>query len=163
MARPPQPPLTSYPLSAHDFDFPFHPMKLVLTGPLQSGKSTRLRALMASAGWDAPAGFRTWWDDDRRRGGKLMLAPWDASWTFVAGDRAHLDAPGLASAALRALANVPPTAPLVIDELGLLEASSAPLHHRVLDLWSAAAEGILIVQSRALSSWPELGPVSPWP
>lgn len=138
-------------------------MKLILTGPLRSGKSTRLRALMASVSWDAPAGFRTWWEGDRRHGGKLMLAPWSGAWTYMAGERGRIDSFAFAAAALRALSDGPSDAPLVIDELGLLEAADAPLRRRILDLWTSAPEGIIIVQQRALDAWQDLSPISPWP
>lgn len=138
-------------------------MKLLLTGPLQSGKSTRLRSLMASVSWDAPAGFRTWWEGDRRHGGKLMLAPWSGAWTYMAGERGRIDSSAFAVAALRALSDIPPDAPLVIDELGFLEAADAPLRRRILDLWTSVPAGIIIVQQRALDAWQDLGPVGIWP
>lgn len=138
-------------------------MKLILTGPLRSGKSTRLRALMASVSWDAPAGFRTWWEGDRRQGGKLMLAPWSGAWTYMAGERGQIDSSTFAAAALRALSDIPPDAPLVIDELGLLEAADAPLRRRILDLWTSASEEIIVVQQRVLDAWQDLGPAGIWP
>ena len=118
---------------------------------------------MASIGWDAPAGFRTWWEGDRRYGGKLMLAPWSGAWTYIADERGQIDSTAFARAALHALSDVPPSAPLVIDELGLLEAADVLLRRRILDLWTSASEGIIIVQQRALDAWQELGPVGNWP
>jgi hypothetical protein len=132
-------------------------MKRVVTGAQESGKSTRLRAWMAEAGWKAPAGFRTWWEGDRRDGGKLMVGPWDGAWAEEVGERGRLDGAKLAAAALRALDGVKAGERLVIDELGVLEAGDEALRRRVEELWAAAEEGILVVQERALGAWRGLG------
>lgn len=81
----------------------------------------------------------------------------------MAGERGRIDSSAFAVAALRALSDIPPDAPLVIDELGLFEAADAPLRRRILDLWTSASEGIIIVQQRALDALQELSPISPWP
>lgn len=132
-------------------------MKRVVTGVRESGKSTRLRAWMAEAGWKAPAGFRTWWEGDRRAGGKLMVGPWDGAWAEAVGERGRLDGAKLAAAALRALEGAMAGERLVIDELGVLEAGDEALRRRVAELWSAADEGIVVVQERALGAWLVLG------
>lgn len=128
-------------------------MKRVVTGARESGKSTRLRAWMAAAGWEAPAGFRTWWEGDRQAGGKLMVGPWDGSWAEEVGERGQLDGAKLAAAALRALKGAKAGERIVIDELGLLEAGDEALRRRVEELWAAAEEGIVVVQERALGAW----------
>lgn len=132
-------------------------MKRVVTGARESGKSTRLRAWMAEAGWVNPAGFRTWWKGDRRAGGKLMIGPWDGAWAEEVGERGRLDGSKLAAAALRALEGAKTGERLVIDELGVLEAGDERLKKRVAELWAAAAEGIVVVQERALGVWRGLG------
>lgn len=132
-------------------------MKRVVTGARESGKSTRLRAWMEEAGWKAPAGFRTWWEGDRRAGGKLMIGPWNGAWAEEVGERGRLDGAKLAAAALRALEGAKAGERLVIDELGVLEAGDEALRRRVAELWSAAEEGIVVVQERALGVWRELG------
>lgn len=137
-------------------------MKRVVTGARESGKSTRLRAWMAEAGWGAPAGFRTWWEGDRRAGGKLMVGPWDGAWAEAVGERGRLDGAKLAAAALRALEGTKAGERLVIDELGVLEAGDEALRRRVAELWSAADEGIVVVQERALECWKELGAGERW-
>lgn len=131
-------------------------MKRVVTGPKESGKSTWVRMVMAEMGWEAPAGFRTWWEGDRRAGGHLMLGPWDGSWGFDAGERGRFDGAGLAEAALRALEGVETGERLVIDELGVLEAGDERLRSRVEALWAAAEEGIVVVQERAWGEWARL-------
>ena len=132
-------------------------MKRVVTGARESGKSTRLRAWMEEAGWVNPAGFRTWWEGDRRAGGKLMIGPWDGSWAEEVGERGRFDGAKLAAAALRVLEGVQVGERLVIDELGLLAAGDERLKKRVAELWTAAEEGIVVVQERALERWKELG------
>ena len=138
-------------------------MKRVVTGARESGKSTRLRAWMAEAGWEAPAGFRTWWEGDRRAGGKLMVGPWNGAWAEEVGERGRLDGTKLAGAALRALDGAKAGERIVIDELGVLEAGDEALRRRVAELWSAADEGIVVVQERARDAWRELGPIGLWP
>ena len=137
-------------------------MKRVVTGPRESGKSTRLRAWMAAAGWGYPAGFRTWWEGDRRAGGKLMVGPWDGPWSEEVGERGRLAGVKLAAAALRALEGAKTGERLAIDELGFLEAGDDALRRRVAELWTAAEEGIVVVQERALAAWSELGVAEKW-
>lgn len=137
-------------------------MKRVVTGERESGKSTRLRAWMAEAGWEAPAGFRTWWAGNRRAGGKLMVGPWDGAWAEEVGERGRLDGAKLAAAALRALEGAKSGERIVIDELGALEAGDEALRRRVAELWSAAGEGIVVVQERALGAWRALGVAEKW-
>jgi hypothetical protein len=113
---------------------------------------------MARRGWRAGGirGFRTGREGPRGAGGRLFLATWDGRvpWrgeTAVPGKRP--DAAGLAEAALAALQEGRPDAPLVLDELGLFEAGDARLADAVETALATAPEAIIVVQARALDLW----------
>ena len=139
-------------------------MRHYLTGPIASGKSTRLAQVLAALPADTPRfGYSTRWQAPQSRGrGQLLVH-----------DFAQPDAPATLLAVLIPLLRFPSATAaatggpvLAIDELGLLELRAPPVLlaqfctalRRALEV---AADAYLIVQHRALPRWRPLLPPAP--
>lgn len=139
-------------------------MRIMVTGPLHSGKSTLVRDVIRRLGWTAPAGWvsrreeplpgqpvvtLTTWDGSARqvvaRGSKPSPAPDSAPFTpdTAAWDRF----------AWQHLRDLPAGQPVVLDELGVLEWPAAACVAAVAGLFDRAAPLLVVVQERALDRW----------
>lgn len=141
--------------------------KVILTGAIGSGKSTVVRATMRRLGWDRPAGFFTHWGGAARGAGILYFETWAGERRPMARRRAESGAAGNppyeldGGFAVRAAAGFSSVAagPVVIDELGLVEADSADFAAAVARLFRGPAPVLAVIQERALARW--LGVVGP--
>lgn len=151
-------------------------MRHYLTGPIASGKSTRLAQVLAALPADTPRfGYSTRWQAPQSRGrGQLLVHDFahpDAPPLPL--DPRQPDAPATLLAVLIPLLKFPSAATaatggpvLAIDELGLLELRAPPVLlaqfctalRRALEV---AADAYLIVQQRALPRWRPLLPPAP--
>lgn len=138
--------------------------KVIVHGDIGVGKSTAVRAAMKRLGWEKPGGFFTHWDG-RGRGAEVL---WIETWTGEKRPMAHRiarpAAPGglayeldnafapFAAAALAA-------APVVLDELGLIELGAPGFEAAVAKLFRGPAPVLAVVQLRALDRW--LGAIGP--
>lgn len=141
--------------------------KVILHGAIGSGKSTAVRAAMQRLGWNRPAGFFTHWGGAARGADTLYFETWTGHTRPMARRRAEsaagerppygleADFARLAAASFAQAA----AAPVVIDELGLVEADSAEFATAIARLFRGPAPVLAVIQERALARW--LGVV--WP
>lgn len=139
-------------------------MRIMVTGPLHSGKSTLVRNVIGRLGWTAPAGWVSRREELEPGQPVVTLSTWDgATRQVVARWSGPTAAPGAppftpdAAAwdryALQHLRDLPPGQPVVLDELGLLEWPAAACVAAVAGLFDRAAPLLAVVQERALDSW----------
>lgn len=137
-------------------------MKVFLTGGIGSGKSTAVRAALALLGWERPAGFFTHWNGAERGAASLYAETWAGAKHPMARRAARLVGPGglnyelepgFAEFALAALAGPDPAAPLVVDELGLIELAAPPFVEAVALRIRGSAPVLAVVQARAVAHW----------
>ncbi len=141
--------------------------KVILHGAIGSGKSTAARAAMRRLDWTRSAGFFTHWGGATRGAETLYFETWAGEKRPMARRRAESGAAGnppyeldadfarLAAARLSSAG----AAPVVIDELGLVEADSAPFAAAVAGLFRGPAPVLAVIQDRALARW--LGVIKP--
>lgn len=143
-------------------------MKVFLTGEIGSGKSTVLRAALALLGWERTAGFFTHWDGAERGAAAVFAETWTGEKHLMArrvarpvgpGGLCYELDPGFEGFAAAALAGPDPAAPLVVDELGLIERSSERFVEAVARRFRGPAPALAVVQERAAAQWrPVLDP-----
>lgn len=136
-------------------------MKVVLTGPIGSGKSTVVRAAMKQLGWVDPAGFFTHWDGAGRGADVLYVETWS-------GEKRPLARRCIAPAAPDSLPYILNQAdpmrmavacladagrPVVIDELGLVELGDPGIPAAVAKLFRRSAPVLAVIQQRVLEPW----------
>jgi nucleoside-triphosphatase THEP1 len=141
-------------------------VKVVLAGPIGSGKSTAVRAAMHQLGWRQPAGFFTHWDARPRGADILYFETWSGEQQLMARRRAVAAAPGeppyeldpanFTRRAVASLADAAAGRPVVIDELGLVELGAAEFTAAVAKLFRGPAPVLAVIQQRALERWLEL-------
>lgn len=138
--------------------------KVMVCGDIGVGKSTAVRAAMTRLGWEKPGGFFTHWDGQGRGADVLCVETWAGEKRPMARRIAPPAAPsglayeldgGFAPFAAAALA----AAPVVLDELGLIEWESAEFVAAVAKLFRGPAPVLAVVQRRALDRW--LGAMDP--
>jgi len=136
-------------------------MKVVLTGEIQSGKSTVVRAVRTQLGWEEPAGFFTHWGGEKRPAPELFIEPWSGGARAMAHqlpDRTgpdfipyELDVEAFTRTALASLAS--PEGPVVVDELGVLELGAGEFCAAFSQLFRGPAPVLAVIQERALERW----------
>lgn len=137
-------------------------MKVFLTGEIGSGKSTAVRAVLAWLGWGRPAGFFTHWNGAERGAATVFAETWTGEKQPLArrvarpvgsGGLCYELDPGFERFAVAALAGSDPTAPLVVDELGLIELASGPFIEAVARRFRDPVPVLAVVQERAAARW----------
>jgi len=138
-------------------------MKIAITGPIGSGKSTVVRAVMDRLGWRQPAGFLTRRNTDQRPAPALLLETWEgASCVFAQWRKSSLneggphyaaDVSAINRFAVEHMANVPAETPVVLDELGVLELSAETFTRAVAALFRRPDLVLAVIQQRALDRW----------
>lgn len=132
-------------------------MKIVVSGPIGCGKSTAAQRAMDALGWKDPAGFYT-----RREPDALHIGAWRGGCVPFArraeppraghpSYKPDLDA--LSRFALPTLRTESEAAPVVIDELGVLELPSSQLTAAIAALFLRPNPVLAVIQQRALESW----------
>ena len=141
-------------------------MKIVITGPLQSGKSTVVRRAMDSLGWRQTAGFFTRRQPGGPRGSVLLLETWTGA-SYVFATRIPHPAPDgrlpyevdeavFTGPAIESLSIGPPGGPAVIDELGLVEIETCAFTRAVAGLFRGDDPTLVVIQQRAMDRWMSL-------
>ena len=134
-------------------------MKIVLTGPVGSGKSTVVRAAMEELGWRASAGFFTRWGEPART---LFIGTWRGESHAVAAPIAAAADPAAPPYALDLALfgriaigslSAPAGGPVVVDELGVLELGAKELVAAVAEVFRGPGPLLAVIQQRALESW----------
>ena len=137
-------------------------MKTFVTGAVGSGKSTAVRAALALLGWDRPAGFFTHWNGADRGAAVVYVETWAGDRRPMArrvvrpvgpGELPYELDPGFVDFALAALARPDPAAPVVVDELGLIELAAAGFAPAVAQALGGPAPALAVIQERARARW----------
>lgn len=139
-------------------------MNIIVSGAIGSGKSTVVRRVMERLGWRQPAGFVTRWIADDRS--TLLIGTWEGPFSAWAQRREDprgeegppyaVDPSVLHRFAADHLAHVPEQAPVVLDELGVLELGVAPFTGAVAALFRRAGPLLAVIQERALDRWMQI-------
>jgi len=137
---------------------------VIVTGEIQSGKSTVVRAVMAQMGWSEPAGFFTHWGGAERPAPEIFIEPWTGRAQVMAHqlpDRSgpdglpyRLDVKSFTEAAR---ASLPPDGrPVVVDELGVLELGASEFCVAFAKIFRGPVPVLVVIQERALERWRHL-------
>ena len=137
-------------------------MMVFVHGDVGVGKSTVVRAAMDRLGWVRPAGFFTHWNGADRGAAVVYVETWAGERRPMArrverpvgpGELPYELDPGFAEFAAAALADPDPAAPVVVDELGLIERGAAGFAPAVARAFRGPAPVLAVVQDRALAHW----------
>lgn len=136
---------------------------VIVSGDIDSGKSTVIRATMARLGWQQPGGFFTHWGRAERGGPMLFMETWSGAIHPIArrvavpakpgGVPYELDAPVFNHVAMASLRPAAAGHPVVIDELGLIELGADPFAQVLADLFQGPTPVLVVIQRRALAHW----------
>lgn len=149
-------------------------MKIILTGPIGSGKSTVVRAGMPHLGWTHPAGFFTHWNNQPRGAPTLYAETWSGEKITMA-HRCDLRDPRIPHKIPYVLeprfipfvqANLTlgqPAQPIVVDELGLIELTAKPIIAAFAAVFLVPNPMLIVIQQRALKNWLNYLPANPAP
>ncbi|MGD9611505.1 MAG: nucleoside-triphosphatase [Kiritimatiellia bacterium] len=140
-------------------------MRVFVHGAVGVGKSTVVRAAMARLGWTRPAGFFTHWNGADRGAATVFIETWTGARRPMArrvdrpvgpgGLPYELD-PGFVDFAAAALTGPDPAAPVVVDELGLIELGAAGFAPAVAQAFRGPGPVLAVVQDRARADWRDL-------
>ena len=132
---------------------------ILISGAIGSGKSTVVRRVMERLGWPRPAGFFT----TRTRGPapEVLISTWAGETRRLARPGAgeppyRLDEPAFLPWAVEQLRAAPPDAPMVLDELGVLELPSRSFTEAVAGVFQRPGPLLVVIQERALDRWIDL-------
>ena len=138
-------------------------MRIVVSGEMGAGKSTAVRRAMAWAGWERPAGFFTHWDGAGRGGPALVLETWGGvrrtvarriGGAAVSGELPYeVDAEAFGAGVEDAWRGAAPDAPVVIDELGLMEWTVPTVAEEIAKRLRGTGLALVVVQRRAMDRW----------
>lgn len=136
---------------------------VIVSGDIDSGKSTVIRATLARLGWQQPGGFFTHWGRAERGGPMLFLETWSGAIHPIArrvavpaqpgGVPYELNAPVFNHVAMASLRPAAAGHPVVIDELGLIELGADPFAQALAALFQGPTPVLVVIQRRALAGW----------
>ena len=134
--------------------------RFILTGPMQSGKSTAVRCVLQHWKEARIGGFRTE-PLPEGRGTGFQIGPWggpcvpfvrfsgagDSAWSMQVEDSVFSDR------AVRWLREARQADWCVLDELGIMEQGIEPFVREVAELATSEVALLAVIQERALSFW----------